>query len=149
MYQKHLNIDHVNGLLILITFFTVLLANSSCAYLPLPAHDLLSKKGVINKKIIKSLKPGETTREDLLLQIGAPDERHEQDRYFIYYWVATEGMFAIGFVGGNYIERTHYFCVEFDEGNRIKRLEHIKSGLFKSAFKARDEMNKWMHVTEQ
>ena len=88
MYQKHLNGGQVNSLVMLTTFFMIMLFNSSCVYVPLPAHDLISQKGMINEELIKSLEPGETTREDLLLIVGAPDTQYEQDRYFIYEWEA-------------------------------------------------------------
>ena len=78
----------------LIPLFAILLINSSCIYVPTPAFGLISQRGAINKKIIKSLKQGETTREDLLLLVGAPDAQYEQYRYFIYEWEATEGAFA-------------------------------------------------------
>ena len=128
MYQKHLNGGQVNSLLMLATFFMILLFNSGCVYVPLPPLD--SDKGVINEELIKSIKPGETTREDLLLVVGAPDNQYEQDRYFIYEWEAVEGAF-VGYGVADHII-THYFCVEFDEDNRIKRFAHFKSGLFKS-----------------
>lgn len=146
MYQKHLNGDQVNRLVMLTTFFTILLFNSSCVYVPLPAHDLNSQKGLINEELINSLKPGETTREDLLLLVGAPDAQYEQDRYFIYEWEATEGAFAhLG--GGGFAVQAHYFCVEFDEDNRIKRFAHFNSG-FKSKEDVLIEKKLWLHEAE-
>jgi outer membrane protein assembly factor BamE (lipoprotein component of BamABCDE complex) len=136
VYQKHLNGDPVNSLVMLATFIMILLFNSSCVYVPLPAHDLTSPKGVINDELIESLKPGETTREDLLLLLGAPDTQYEQDRYFIYEWEATEGAFVVAGGGGDFIVNAHYFCVEFDEDNRIKRFGHFNSEIDKKL---------WMH----
>jgi hypothetical protein len=148
LYKKHLNGDYVNGLLILMTLFVFLLISSSCIYMPIPAIGLSSQKGVVNKGLIKSLKQGETTREDLLLLAGEPDARYEKDRYFIYEWEALEAFVAIP-GGGDAVPIKHYFCVEFDEKNRIKKLEHIKSSLFKSADTAQDEMYKWVHGSGQ
>lgn len=152
MHQKRLKQDHIKDLLILIAFLTILLINSSCpVYIPLPAHDLRSVKGVISNNLIESLKPGETTREDLLLLAGAPDERYEQDRYFIYEWEASEGMIGLVIPGGSGSSQdhivVHYLCVEFDEDSRIIRYEHIKSGLFKTANEAYNEMINWRHVS--
>ena len=108
---------------------------------------MTSQKGLINEELIDSLKPGETTREDLLLLVGAPDAQYEQDRYFIYEWEATEGAFAhLG--GGGFAVQAHYFCVEFDEDNRIKRFAHFKSGLFKSKDDVLIEKKLWMHGAE-
>lgn len=153
MYLKHLNGDQANSLVMLTTFFMILLFNSSCVYVPLPAHDLTN--GVINEELIKSLKPGETTREDLLLRVGAPDTEYEQGRYFIYEWAATEGIFV--YYGGSSKDQIviHYFCVVFDEDNRIKRFAHFKSGfyfksdLLKSKVEALDEKNEWIHEPEK
>ena len=149
MYQKHLNRDQVNSLVILTTFFMILLFISSCFYVPFPA-------AVANEKLImslnKSLKPGETTREDLLLLVGAPDTQYEQDRYFIYQWEVTEGVIGAPGLGGDIelVVIAHYFCVEFDENNLIKRFAHFKSdGLFKSKFDALVEKNKWIHESEK
>lgn len=136
MYQKHLNGNQVNSLVMLATFIMILLFNSSCVYVPLPAHNLTSPKGVINDELVKSLKPGETTREDLLLLVGAPDTQYEQDRYFIYEWEATEGAVVVAGGGGDFIVKAHYFCVEFDEDNRIKRFAHFNSEIDKKL---------WMH----
>ncbi len=152
MYQKHLNVDQVNNLVMLTTFIMILLFNSGCVIVPLPSHDLTSIKGVINEKLIKSLKPGETTREDLLLLVGAPDAQYEQDRYFIYQWEVTEGVIGAPGLGGDIelVVIAHYFCVEFDENNLIKRFAHFKSdGLFKSKFDALVEKNKWIHESEK
>ncbi len=147
MYQKHLNVDQVNNLVMLTTFIMILLFNSGCVYVPLPSHDLISQKGVINEELINSIKPGETTREDLLLIVGAPDTQYEQDRYFIYEWEATESLIGVP-GGGKFNVITHYFCVEFDEDNRIKRFAHFKSGLFKSKYNALIEKKLWMHEAE-
>ena len=148
MYQKHLNGNQVNSLVMLTTIIMILLFNGGCVYVPLPAHDLTSPKGVINDELIESLEPGETTREDLLLLVGAPDTQYEQDRYFIYEWEATESAVVAAGGGGDFLFKAHYFCVEFDEDNRIKRFAHFKSGLFKSKDDVLIEKKLWMHGAE-
>ena len=95
---------------------------------------MISDEGMIPLEVINSLKKGVTTREDLLLLVGAPNGVHEGDRYFTYSWKATEG--AVGVPGGgSYVVKTHYFCVEFYQNNRVKRFIHIKSGLIDSIYK--------------
>lgn len=143
LYKNHLNGDQVNVLLILIPLFAVLLINTSCIYVPIPASELRSPKGVIDKKTIKSLKQGESTRADLLLLVGEPDARYEQDRYFVYEWEASEALVVVPGAGDT-VSIKHYFCVEFDENNRIKRCGHIKSGLFKNTNEAQNEVYEWM-----
>ena len=151
MYLKRLNDGQVNSLVMLTTFFLIMLFNSSCVYVPLPAHDLTSQKGVINDELIESLKPGETTREDLLLLVGAPDTHYEGDRYFIYEWEASEALAGIAGAGGDFIPVAHNFCVEFDEDNRIKRFAHFRSGLLGIAPKdeAWNKTNEWIHESEK
>ena len=92
MHKKHLSGDYLNGLLMSMTIFAFLLISSSCIYIPIPAIELSSQKGVIDQGLIKSLKQGETTREDLLLLVGEPDARYEKDRYFVYEWEAAEAL---------------------------------------------------------
>ena len=147
MSQTSSTICNIKALLTLVTFFAIVLIDSGCVYVPTPAIDTGSgKNGAVSHTTINSLKLGETTRGDLLLLIGMPDERYGQDRYFIYEWEAQEGLFYIGLGGGgsgfDHIA-VHYLCVEFDETSRIKRYEHIKSGLSKTALEAHDEMMNW------
>ena len=132
----------------LIPLFAILLINNSCIYVPTPAFGLISQRGAINKKIIKSLRQGETTREDLLLLLGEPDESYDGDRYFIYEWEASEAIVAVA-GGGDAVAKKHYFCVEFDKDNRVKRFVHIKSGLFKNTNEAQNEVYEWMFGSNQ
>ena len=140
MYKRYSNNHLVIDLLFLIHLFLVLSINS-CGAIPAFPHDLRTEGGVVPQELIKSLKQGETTREDLLLLLGAPEERGRQDRYFIYFWIVSESL-------STYVVYTeHYFCVEFDEDNRIKRLKHIddRSSLLKRAYELK---YKWVGEVE-
>jgi outer membrane protein assembly factor BamE (lipoprotein component of BamABCDE complex) len=86
-------------LLTLVTLFAVLLNNSCC---PLPPGNLMSPRGVIADKVIKSLQQEGTTREDLLFLVGEPDMRGMQDRRFIYTWTAEYSYYR------NIVLETHY-----------------------------------------
>ena len=141
--EKHFKGNQVNDLMVFIILFAVFSIHCSCIYVPVPASDLRSVLGVIPNETIKSLKVGETTREDLLILVGDPDELYEHERFFIYQWEILEGVFVVP-GGGDAVYKVHYLCVEFDEKNRIKRLAHIKSGFFKSLDKAREETYEWM-----
>jgi outer membrane protein assembly factor BamE (lipoprotein component of BamABCDE complex) len=122
----------------------ILLFISSCIYVPVPPLD--SDAGVINEELINSLEAGETTREDLLLILGAPDNQYDQDRFFIYEWEAVEGVF-VGYGVADHII-THYFCVEFDEDNRIKRVAHFQSGFLKTKHNVLAEKHRWIHESD-
>jgi len=148
MCKRYPNNHLVIDLLILIHLFLVLSIHSC---FPLPSYNLRTEGGVISQELIKSLKQGETTREDLLLLLGEPDERGRQDRYFIYNWIVSEGAEFVDASKPNFdILVIHYFCVEFNEDNRIKRLKHINSGFFDpTGFgNAMEEKNKWIYEVE-
>ncbi|HLZ33215.1 MAG TPA: hypothetical protein VKP13_04305, partial [Nitrospira sp.] len=63
-------------------------------------------------------------RADILLRLGDPAERLDEDRFFVYYWLRTHGY---GFVGAGYsgigggLPATHYLGIEFTSDNRLKR----------------------------
>jgi outer membrane protein assembly factor BamE (lipoprotein component of BamABCDE complex) len=151
LYKKNLKGGQLIDLLIVTILFAVLLNNSSC-YTPWPAI-LTSEGGIITDKLITSLKEGETTREDVLLLLGEPFQRGEQDRYFIYYWAAIEGDLTVFYNYSIDFINKHFFCVEFNKDNRIKRFEHIDTGLVDGLFKhgigAHNKMQKWISETGQ
>lgn len=141
--------DHLKkGFSTLIVYLSSVLIIMSCIYVPLPPHSIRSAHGVIPEEVYKSIKLEETTRGDLVLLIGGPDQVYEGERYFIYHWEVSEGV-AGGPRGAHKdVYVTHYFCVEFYKGNRIKRFKHIESGLidriYKDGGEASAEMIKWM-----
>jgi hypothetical protein len=109
---------------------------------PVPP-DLKSFRRVIPKEAMKSLKQGISSREDLLLLLGSPDQRREQDRYFIYEWAFSLAFVAVGVpyaADGDVVNQYNFFCVEFDKDNRIKRHAHIKG----DGIKAQYEVDEWM-----
>ena len=70
---------------------------SGCIIIPTPSHGGV---GVIAKETIESFEPGKTTRADILLRLGEPAERLEEDRFFVYQWKRIHGYFFAGGMGG-------------------------------------------------
>jgi len=128
----------------LITLFAVLVIHGGCVYIPIPAIDLQSQKGVVPDEAIKSLRQGKSNRADVLLLLGDPDERREQDRFFIYTWI-VEVIWDLTDFGPDPWLRLHYYCVEFNETNEIKRHAHLGAHWLKDVH---DEMRRWFKESE-
>ncbi len=122
---------------------------SSCFSFPVPSFDLKSAHGVVPEEVLQKIKLNETSRADLVLLIGGPDITYEGERYFVYQWEATEGVVVVPFGAGE-LPKRHYFCVEFDKGNKIKRFKHIQPGYIDSLYKqgsdAQAEFNAWINI---
>jgi outer membrane protein assembly factor BamE (lipoprotein component of BamABCDE complex) len=99
-------------------------AVSGCIILPVPtpAH---SGVGVIPEEAVKSLKPEETTRADVLLMFGAPADRYAEDRFFVYKFERIHGYLLVGlaYAGGAVgpLKKVHYLALEFTSTGRLLR----------------------------
>jgi len=102
-------------------------------YLPEPAH---GGERVITEETVEPLKPGQSTRADVLHLLGDPTgERREEDRFFVYYWRVTVGQweylpvtplsFPIWEPYRPEFERRG-LIIEFTPDNRVRRLKFIK-----------------------
>lgn len=94
-----------------------------CIVLPTPPIGF----NEIPPEIVARLKSGESTRVDVLLALGDPTQRLENDRYFIYdsrelHWVGALGApKAVPFALGD----THRLAIEFSGAGKIVRLERF------------------------
>ena len=110
-------------------------AVSGCIILPVPtpAH---SGVGVITEEAVKSLKPEETTRAEVLLLFGAPANRYEEDRFFVYTFERTHGYLLVGlaYVGGAVgpMKKVHYLALEFTLTGRLLRQAFFEEPWFGS-----------------
>ena len=150
MYRIRHNSSPASGLLILITLFMLFMTNG--CYVPLPGFDLRDGVGTITKEAIGSLKQGKSTRADVLLLLGNPEETSQQDRFFIYTWEHIEGAFGFGYGysgAGDYVYKRHFFCIEFDDDSRIKRYTHIKSGFLRGSKDATEKLYRWMNGEDE
>jgi hypothetical protein len=130
--------------------FLLLIATSGCVILPIPtpAH---GGAGVITEESVESLEAGKVTRADLLLKLGDPAERLQEDRFFVYRWELTYGylMWAISFLGPgagvgdiNALTGDHFLLVEFLPDNRLRRLKFITPTMFHRTREQVDELIK-------
>jgi hypothetical protein len=102
--------------------------------IPTPAH---GGYAVVGKESIESLEPEKATRAEVLLTIGDPAERLQEDRFFVYRWELKHGylFWAIVFPGGRgpsdveTLSGTHFLLIEFLPDNRLKRFQFIDLGL--------------------
>jgi outer membrane protein assembly factor BamE (lipoprotein component of BamABCDE complex) len=97
---------------------------SGCIIFPTPSH---GGERVITKEAIESFEPGTTTRADVLLRLGDPTKRLEEDRFFVYQWKRTHwywGIFLGNGAGGRF-QYSHYLGLEFTPDNRVKRVKEI------------------------
>jgi len=89
-----------------------------CILIPTPS---VVGYSVITDKTIESLEPGKTTRADVLLKLGEPGERLEDDRIFVYHWEQVAG-FGIGPTA---LTNDHYLALEFGPDKRLKRVKEF------------------------
>ena len=89
-----------------------------CILIPTPS---VVGYSVITDKTIESLEPGKTTRADVLLKLGEPGERLEDDRIFVYHWEQVAG-FGIGPTS---LTNNHYLSLEFGPDKRLKRVKEF------------------------
>ena len=115
---------------------------SGCIIIPTPSHGGV---GVITEETIESFEPGKTTRADILLRLGDPAERLEEDRFFVYQWKRIHGYFV---AGGGYsgvaatLLATHSLGIEFTPDNRLKRVKVIHPWL--ALTEKRSSLEEWM-----
>ena len=77
---------------------------------------------------IAALKPGLTTRADVLMAFGDPTLRMEDDRYFVYDWSEVHWVGAVGGAPQAYpfnISDTHRLAIEFAPDGAIARLQRF------------------------
>jgi hypothetical protein len=121
---------------------------NGCVLLPIPtpAH---GGYGLITDEELESLKPGQATRGDVLLRLGDPSERIDDDRFFIYQWERTHGylLWAIvlpapGAGVGDVVasKKLHFLAIEFTADNRLKRSKFIDPWLFQDPRKHLEEV---------
>jgi hypothetical protein len=107
--------------------------------MPWPARGLISGKGKISKETLRDLSTRATTREKVLLRLGAPS--WDDDRILVYEWttqthciatalvVPIPGPPVIGAPTGTQCWATRdQVCFQFDSTSHLRRLEHLDSG---------------------
>jgi len=97
-----------------------------CIIVPTPAMG----HGMISQSSIDDIKPGVTTREDILINFGDPTTRLLNDTVFQYAWEEFHGFYGWGFpgIGGGAgpIGGWYTLVVYFDDNGRVKYVEERK-----------------------
>jgi hypothetical protein len=90
---------------------------------------------------VAALKPGSTLRIDVLMALGDPDYRYEQDRAFGYRW--SEAL-AWVFIGAGYsatgfsIDERRMLMIEFADDGSILRFDIVTGVMYSTFSKAVD-----------
>ena len=117
---------------VMLMLFTAFVANGCVpVYLPEPPHGVR----VITEETLEPLKPGQSTRADVLHLLGDPGVRIKEDRFFVYYWFLQTGMWnwipLLPFPGGRDLPPEPVWehrglVIEFTPDNHVKRLQFYK-----------------------
>jgi len=109
---------------------------AGCLPIPVVPHGL----GVVpDKEAFESLRPGVTTRADVLLLLGEPNHRFDDDRFLMYEWTVAYGYVIVGGYTQAYpipVAAPHYLCLEFGLDSRLVRNEHLIGSLYAKPDKA-------------
>ena len=113
---------------------------SGCIIIPTPSHGGV---GVITKETVESFEPGKTTRADVLLRLGDPAKRLEEDRIFVYQWERIHAYVISMLPQTNYdLPRPHYLGLEFASDNRVRRVRVLDASF--TFFDQYPKLEEWM-----
>lgn len=110
----------------------ILLFSGGCIILPIPhpASSVRSRPGIVRPEDAAFIQPGVTTREQVLLCLGQPDDHWRDQQVFYYHWsTSTLGLFVAFDRWSEYIEceKHHALFIEFDSNSHVTRSE-LKQG---------------------
>lgn len=113
---------------VLLMFFT------GCVVIPIPTKEtkVLSGRPISPEKRVL-LKPGETTREQVVNCLGPPSYEWEDRRTFAYVWDMRQaialwiaGAYYTGAAGVEDVPKHYVLLIEFDAGSKMVRSELVK-----------------------
>ena len=115
-----------------------------CIAIPHPETPMQLRPGVSGKRDYAFIKPGTTTRQEVMLTLGEPDLRWRDDRVFVYHWIGTELFVVIfGYPQSAEIDvpKQHFLLIAFDQQGIASRVEEKQDAAFNwvSAEKLRKE----------
>lgn len=92
--------------------------------------DAAGSRHNLNPKTPDALRPGVTTKEDVLLTFGEPDFASEDGQRLGYAWSMVKAFWAIaGTIGGGVsgeVTRSYVVETSFDANNRVSRVRLLK-----------------------
>ncbi len=137
----------------LVSVCLLTLLGSGCLYIPTTErYSKWGPQGFTQEKI-DSLKPGTTTKADVLRLFGETfatpvlgrDPRHiDKERIYIYQWETYKGFMIVLFVGMGPVKVRHYLCLDFSPDTTLRRVKHIHPLFFDVNDELEDLMREWL-----
>jgi outer membrane protein assembly factor BamE (lipoprotein component of BamABCDE complex) len=119
----------------------VLFLCGGCVIIPTPEHVDVGRGSLGNERLA-SIRTGVTNKEEVLLSLGEPDMVWKHERIFAYRWVMVSGYVVAVTGGAGAATNPHFFLIEFDDRDIVKRFELRKQGIFSSRNPS-DEIMGW------
>jgi outer membrane protein assembly factor BamE (lipoprotein component of BamABCDE complex) len=111
---------------------------AGCLYVPLSEKKVLKGEQVTEEQR-QAIHLGVTTKNDVLAALGPPAIEWENERVFAYRWEVRQGVLlyavAAGYKGDAGIidiPKGYLLLVQFDEADRVRRVERVVDRAFKS-----------------
>ena len=133
--MKCLKIHNAAGFLFIMII--PLLFIQGCIMLPIPSEKVIAGDQMTNKEL-NFIRPGITTKEEVVERLDDPDMIWEKERIFAYNWQMRWGVllwaFAVGNVGGGAADagaedigqKNYVLIIRFDPNDRVERFETTK-----------------------
>jgi hypothetical protein len=114
-----------------ITVVATAALSAGCLYLPETEKKVLRGEQVTQQQR-QAIRPGVTTRGEVLGSLGPPDIEWENERVFAYRWEMRQGLLLYA-IGGGYdaeagiieVPQGYLLLVQFDEFDRVRRVEQL------------------------
>lgn len=123
----------------------IILAVLSGCVVPTPnALDVQSPRANISETQFVDFKPTSTRRADVLLRLGNPTDRIDDDRFFVYDWRTIDVIWLFCYqncIGGPIARTANLLVFEFDAANRLVEMRRIEAGDHGAAS---DRLQKWI-----
>jgi hypothetical protein len=102
-------------------FMLPALSLGGCAIIPIPEdHYWNQTRQNISPETVAFITPGQTTKEDVILRLGEPEEISDDGSRLAYFWFKTKGSIIFYLVAGAVVANIDYqyiFSITFDEKN--------------------------------
>jgi hypothetical protein len=130
--MKCLKIHNAAGFLFIMII--PLLFIQGCIMLPIPSEKVIAGHQMTNKEL-NFIRPGITTKEEVVERLDDPDMIWQEERIFAYNWQTTWGVLlwvvAAGYGYGDYGaedigQKNYVLLIRFDPNDRVERFEATK-----------------------
>ncbi len=105
----------------------LIIVTTGCIILPIPTPE--HGEGLREVEVNQLLQLGKTTRADVLLRLGEPAKRLEEDRFFVYGWRRIHVHWVMLIMGGGGADapqsHPHYLTLEFTSEGQLKRFKYF------------------------